>query len=95
MSSMEARLALFPKCALVILKECGLARVLNGSFGMTFPVDSAHVDITGTKIIVHVRDYRYMDVFQPYQIWTMDLDRDCELLVWNTHQGLPKWRTAP
>ncbi len=55
-------------------------RVLNGQPGLCFMVDSWHYDVTKTKIIVHVRDYRYGEPGRPFQIWSMTLDRDCELV---------------
>lgn len=81
-------LAGIPARAVVRLKTQGTIRVLDGKPGMTFPVDNAHLNVRHDVVIVHVRDYRYGDGGNAWQIWTMHLGEDCELVDFETTQGV-------
>ena len=56
--------------AVVVINAVGCARVLNGTPGMTFVVDSMTKRLTGGAV-VHVRDYRYVESHIPFQIWSI------------------------
>lgn len=55
----------------VNLTPSGAVRVLNGSAGMTFVVDSLTLSGDGKSRVAHVRDYRYPNDFKPYQVWSL------------------------
>jgi hypothetical protein len=54
------------------LTEKGLERVLNGSVGMTFVVDSFTDGVKGK--VAHVRDYRIPQNGKAFQIWSISAD---------------------
>lgn len=53
------------------LLEKGLPRVLDGEVGMTFVVEATTKRIAGDGIVAHVRDYRYHNGQNDYQIWSI------------------------
>lgn len=67
------------------LLELGVARVLDGTAGMTFLVDTFTPGIAGP--VAHVRDYRYRrdDVGKEFQIWSLAADQ---------YELLPEHKTA-
>lgn len=59
-----------PGFAIAILTEEGVARVLDGKVGATFPIHHTTEAIGGGEI-AHVMDYRYPRTNANYQIWSL------------------------
>jgi hypothetical protein len=68
----------------VMVNREGAERVLNGSPGMTFLVDSFTRSGDGVTWVAHVRDYRgqYKGFnSKPYQVWSVP-QRGYEVVAW-------------